>query len=63
MRVGVPATEAKIKSTHEGNLSIDETELFVMSPEEDDIVDLSVQRFEGIFRQLAQIVQRKVLEA
>lgn len=42
MLVCVPSSETKIQSTHESDVAIDEAQLFMMRPVQDDIVSDAV---------------------
>jgi hypothetical protein len=48
MLIRVPSAEAKIKTAHESDIAIDETEFLVMCPVENDIFVDTIECFESI---------------
>jgi hypothetical protein len=48
MLVSIPATEAHIQSTHKGSSTIDQAQLFVMSPIENNILVHPVQSLQSV---------------
>lgn len=52
--VGVPATKAKIQTTHESDLSVNQAQFFVMGPVQNDILVHSIQAFQGILGHLGK---------
>jgi hypothetical protein len=65
MRVRVPAAKTHIQTAHERDLSINETQLFMVSPVEDDIVVHAVQCMQCIIPDIRQLerLQGEILDA
>jgi hypothetical protein len=62
--VGIPATEAKIQATHESDLTVNQAQLLVVGPVQNDIVVHSVQAFQSILGHLGETsrIKRHVLQ-
>ena len=64
MLVSIPTSEAHIQATHESSLAINQAQLLVMGPIQDNIVIHSIEALQCILGHLAEArrVQRHVLE-
>lgn len=64
MLVGVPASEAHVQSTHESGLAINQAQLLMVGPVENNIVVHTIQSLQSVLGHLAKTcgVQRHILE-
>lgn len=54
VRVGIPSTEAHVKTAHEGECAINDAELLVMCPVEDNIASRSIEGLQSVARDLVK---------
>jgi hypothetical protein len=55
MLIGIPSSVAEIQTTHERDMTIDQTELLMMSPEQNGVIVHAIEAFQGITRKLGQL--------